>query len=72
MHVSRLQYKALQQLKMINELMANLREKSGEFLIGCSGWNYPDGVDKGGWTGVFNPDKDTKRLCSSLEVGYCS
>ena len=34
----------------------------GEFLLGCSGWNYTDTFDKGGWTGVFYPDKDTKRL----------
>ena len=34
----------------------------GEFMLGCSGWNYPDTPDKGGWTGVFYPDKDTKRL----------
>jgi len=34
----------------------------GEFLLGFSGWNYPDTSDKGGWTGVFYPDKDTKRL----------
>jgi len=33
-----------------------------ELLLGCSGWNYPDCADKGGWTGVFYPDKDTKRL----------
>lgn len=33
-----------------------------DFLIGCSGWNYSDTPDKGGWTGVFYPDKDTKRL----------
>jgi uncharacterized protein YecE (DUF72 family) len=33
-----------------------------ELLLGCSGWNYPDTPDKGGWTGVFYPDKDTKRL----------
>jgi uncharacterized protein YecE (DUF72 family) len=31
-------------------------------LIGCSGWNYGDTPDKGGWTDVFYPDKDTKRL----------
>jgi len=32
-------------------------------LIGCSGWNYPDTPDKGGgWTDVFYPDKETKRL----------
>ena len=34
----------------------------GEFLIGCSGWNYGDTPDKGGWTEVFYPDKETKRL----------
>ncbi len=34
----------------------------GEFLIGCSGWNYGDTPDKGGWTGVFYPDKETRRL----------
>jgi uncharacterized protein YecE (DUF72 family) len=34
----------------------------GEFLLGCSSWNYPDTADNGGWTGVFYPDKDTKRL----------
>jgi uncharacterized protein YecE (DUF72 family) len=34
----------------------------GEVLLGCSGWNYPDTADKSGWTGVFYPDKDTKRL----------
>ena len=33
-----------------------------ELLLGCSGWNYPDTPDKGGWTGVFYPHKDTKRL----------
>jgi uncharacterized protein YecE (DUF72 family) len=34
----------------------------GELMLGCSGWNYPDSAEKGGWTGVFYPDKDTKRL----------
>ncbi|MFZ0513999.1 MAG: DUF72 domain-containing protein, partial [Candidatus Nitrosopolaris sp.] len=34
----------------------------GEFQLGCSGWNYPDTPDKGGWTGVFYPDRDTRRL----------
>jgi len=32
------------------------------FLIGCSGWNYADTSDEGGWTDVFYPDKETKRL----------
>src|SRR5919202_1074390 len=35
---------------------------SEQLLVGCSGWNYGDTPDKGGWTGVFYPDKDTKRL----------
>jgi uncharacterized protein YecE (DUF72 family) len=35
----------------------------GEFLLGCSGWNYADTPEEGGgWTGVFYPSKDTKRL----------
>jgi uncharacterized protein YecE (DUF72 family) len=34
----------------------------GELLLGCSGWNYGDTPDKGGWIGVFYPDKNTKRL----------
>src|SRR6187200_2822567 len=35
---------------------------SEQVLVGCSGWNYGDTPDKGGWTGVFYPDKDTKGL----------
>jgi len=31
-------------------------------LIGCSGWSYADSVNKGGWTKVFYPDTNTKRL----------
>src|ERR687884_196868 len=31
-------------------------------LVGCSGWNYSDTPDKGGWTDIFYPDKNTKRL----------
>jgi hypothetical protein len=38
----------------------------GELLLGCSGWNYGDTSEKGGWVGVFYPDKDTKRLCRRL------
>ena len=34
----------------------------GEFLLGCSGWSYADTADKGGWTEVFYPDVNTKRL----------
>jgi uncharacterized protein YecE (DUF72 family) len=36
--------------------------QSPSLLIGCSGWNYGDTPDKGGWTEVFYPDKETKRL----------
>lgn len=31
-------------------------------LVGCSGWNYPDPVDKGGWVGPFYPDSKTRFL----------
>jgi uncharacterized protein YecE (DUF72 family) len=34
----------------------------GDFLLGCSGWSYADTSDKGGWTEVFYPDANTKRL----------
>ena len=34
----------------------------GNLILGCSGWNYPDTPDKGGWTEIFYPDKETKRL----------
>src|SRR5205809_2303452 len=34
----------------------------GEIPLGCSGWNYADTPDKGGWTDVFYPDKETRRL----------
>ena len=30
--------------------------------IGCSGWSYADPVEKGGWTKVFYPSAETKRL----------
>jgi uncharacterized protein YecE (DUF72 family) len=33
-----------------------------ELLLGCSGWNYGDAPDKGGWVGIFYPDRNTKRL----------
>ena len=31
-------------------------------LIGCSGWSYADSVEKGGWTKVFYPNAETKKL----------
>ena len=33
-----------------------------QILIGCSGWSYPDIPEKGGWTKVFYPNSQTKRL----------
>jgi uncharacterized protein YecE (DUF72 family) len=33
-----------------------------DFLLGCSGWSYADTPDKGGWTEVFYPNANTKRL----------
>jgi len=34
----------------------------GKLLIGCSGWNYPDRAEKGGWVGTFYPSSTTKFL----------
>jgi uncharacterized protein YecE (DUF72 family) len=31
-------------------------------IIGCSGWKYDDPIGKGGWIGVFYPDKKTRFL----------
>ncbi len=31
-------------------------------FIGCSGWNYGDTPDKGGWLNVFYPDDKTRKL----------
>jgi uncharacterized protein YecE (DUF72 family) len=28
----------------------------GQPLLGCSGWNYGDTYDRGGWVGVFYQD----------------
>jgi uncharacterized protein YecE (DUF72 family) len=33
-----------------------------QISLGCSGWNYGDSVEKGGWVGSFYPDAQTKRL----------
>ena len=30
--------------------------------IGCSGWNYGEPYEKGGWVGSFYPDSNTRRL----------
>src|SRR5438067_13634532 len=45
---------------------------SEQVLVGCSGWNYGDTPDKGGWTGVFYPDKDTKRLRLRHYSQFCT
>lgn len=34
----------------------------GSLLVGCSGWNYPEPSDKGGWVGSFYPDAKTRFL----------
>ena len=36
--------------------------KVSTMLIGCSGWNYGDSFDKGGWVGSFYPDTKIRRL----------
>jgi uncharacterized protein YecE (DUF72 family) len=33
-----------------------------DLFLGCCGWNYSDTPDKGGWTELFYPNKDIKRL----------
>ncbi|HKX81921.1 MAG TPA: DUF72 domain-containing protein [Nitrososphaera sp.] len=33
-----------------------------QVLVGCSGWNYGDPFEKGGWVGSFYPDSREKRL----------
>jgi uncharacterized protein YecE (DUF72 family) len=33
-----------------------------EYYLGCSGWNYGDTPEKGGWLDIFYPTKDTRRL----------
>jgi hypothetical protein len=36
----------------------------GELLLGCSGWNYPDNPDKGGWTleNIQRPKSEEKEI----------
>ncbi|MGE5633672.1 MAG: DUF72 domain-containing protein [Deltaproteobacteria bacterium] len=33
-----------------------------EYYLGCSGWNYGDIPEKGGWINIFYPNKQSKRL----------
>lgn len=35
---------------------------SSKLFIGCSGWNYGDSSEKGGWRNVFYPDNKTRKL----------
>jgi uncharacterized protein YecE (DUF72 family) len=35
---------------------------AGKLLVGCSGWNYPDPAEKGGWIGPFYPDAKIRFL----------
>lgn len=35
---------------------------SSKLFIGCSGWNYSDSSEKGGWRNVFYPDNKTRKL----------
>lgn len=32
------------------------------YYLGCSGWNYGDIPEKGGWINIFYPNKQSKRL----------
>ncbi len=33
-----------------------------QLFLGCSGWNYGDPSEKGGWLNVFYPDNKTRIL----------
>ena len=33
-----------------------------QLFVGCSGWNYGDSSEKGGWLNVFYPDNKTRKL----------
>ena len=35
---------------------------NAKLFLGCSGWNYGDPSDKGGWLNVFYPDHKTRKL----------
>ncbi|WP_148685701.1 DUF72 domain-containing protein [Candidatus Nitrosocosmicus hydrocola] len=35
---------------------------SPKLFVGCSGWNYGDSSEKGGWLNVFYPDNKTRKL----------
>ena len=35
-----------------------------QLYLGCSGWNYGDASEKGGWLNVFYPDSKTRKLSS--------
>lgn len=35
---------------------------TSQLYTGCSGWNYGDSAEKGGWLNVFYPDRKTRKL----------
>ncbi len=37
-------------------------------IIGCSGWNYGEPAEKGGWVGSFYPNSKAKRLAYYSEI----
>ena len=40
----------------------------GELLLGCSGWNYGDTPENGGWTGVFYPDAQYQKAALLFRI----
>jgi uncharacterized protein YecE (DUF72 family) len=36
--------------------------RMGDIFIGCSGWCYPGPPQKGGWSNIFYPTNDSKKL----------
>ncbi len=35
---------------------------SSQLFVGCSGWNYGDSSEKGGWMNAFYPDNKIRKL----------
>jgi uncharacterized protein YecE (DUF72 family) len=42
--------------------MSSSPSSSSKLYIGCSGWNYGDTSEKGGWLNIFYPDSKIKKL----------
>lgn len=51
-----------QQQSRHDQQRPHYHDQQPQLLIGCSGWNYGDNAEKGGWVGSFYPDSMTKRL----------